>query len=224
MITADSLFDLSHFAHREIFDGVRYPWEPLGRIADYLKKNLRPGLCNRALGHPYIEDNVFIGKGSVVEEGAMIKGPAIIGENCEIRHGAYIRGNVIVGDGCVIGNSTELKNSILLNEVEAPHYNYVGDSVLGNKAHLAAGVICSNLKLAAGNVVVEIGGQKVDTGLRKFGALVGDGAQVGCNSVLNPGSILGRGSILYPVTHWRGVLEAGRIVKTLPATQIVEKR
>jgi hypothetical protein len=129
---------------------------------------------------------VFIGEGTVVEDGAMIKGPAIIGKNCQIRHNAYIREHVIVGDGCVVGNSCELKNVLLFNGCQVPHFNYLGDSILGYKAHVGAGVIASNLKSLPGNVTVEMDGKPFDTGLRKFGALVGDGAEVGCNSVLEP--------------------------------------
>jgi NDP-sugar pyrophosphorylase family protein len=160
----------------------------------------------------------------VVEDGVMIKGPAWIGRNCEIRHGAYLRENVLIGDGCVVGNSSELKNALLFNGAQVPHFNYVGDSVLGHKAHLGAGVKISNLKLTPGNVVLIHDGQPIDTGLRKFGALLGDFAEAGCNSVLNPGTILGRRSLVYPNVNWRGVLPADRVVKNRAELEITELR
>jgi NDP-sugar pyrophosphorylase family protein len=166
---------------------------------------------------------VIVGEGTVVEPGAMIKGPAIIGKNCQIRHNAYIRENVIVGDDCVVGNSSELKNSILFNHVQTPHYNYVGDSILGFKAHLGAGVKISNIKLLPGNVLVELDGAPTDTGLRKFGALLGDGAEVGCNAVLNPGSILGRNTTVYPNVFWRGILPLNSIAKNKAEIEVVGK-
>jgi len=172
----------------------------------------------------FVGKSVFIGEGTVVEDGAMIKGPAIIGRNCQIRHNAYIRDNVLVGDGCVVGNSTEVKNSILFNGAVAPHFNYVGDSILGHKAHLGAGVVLSNFKSLPGNVTVEIDGKPLDTGLRKFGALLGDGAEIGCNSVLNPGSIIGRGAVVYPCTNWRGVLAANMIAKNKGIVEVVRMR
>ena len=154
----------------------------------------------------------------------MIKGPAIIGRNCQIRHNAYIREDVVVGDGCVVGNACELKNAVLFNGCQVPHFNYVGDSILGYKAHLGAGVILSNFKSLAGNITVEVEGKPFDTGLRKFGALLGDGADVGCNGVLNPGSILGRGSIVYPGVNWRGYLPANMIAKNKAAVEVVMRR
>ncbi|MBU6410383.1 MAG: UDP-N-acetylglucosamine diphosphorylase, partial [Verrucomicrobia bacterium] len=135
------------------------------------------------------------------------------GENCRIRHNAYIRENVIVGNDCVIGNSCELKNSMLFNGAQVPHFNYVGDSILGSGAHLGAGVKLSNYKLFAGNITVEVEGAPLDTGLRKFGALIGDGAEIGCNAVLNPGSVVGRGAVIYPNVFWRGTLPARSIAK-----------
>ena len=135
----------------------------------------------------WIGEQVVIGEGTVVEDGVMIKGPAIIGRRCQIRHGAYIREHVIVGDDCVVGNACELKQSVLFNRAQVPHFNYVGDSILGHRAHLGAGVKISNVKLSAGTVTVEAAGERIDTGLRKFGALIGDGCDVGCNAVLNPG-------------------------------------
>jgi NDP-sugar pyrophosphorylase family protein len=224
MFKPADLFDLSQTEHAAIFDGCGFAWEALKKISVYLIANLRPGLHNRCEGVAFIGKSVFIGEGTVVEDGAMIKGPAIIGRNCEIRHNAYIRDNVIIGDGCVVGNSTELKNSILFNKAVAPHFNYVGDSILGHKSHLGAGVVLSNFKSLPGNITVEMDGKPFDTGLRKFGALLGDGAEVGCNAVLNPGSIVGRGSLIYPAVNWRGILPANMIVKNKASIEVVVKR
>jgi len=224
MFKPGELFDLSQTSHRGLFDGCDYAWEVLDKIAAYLSNNLRPALKNHCEGIAYIGPQVFIGEGTLVEDGAMIKGPAIIGRNCEIRHNAYIRQNVIIGDNCIVGNSCEVKNSFFFNHAVAPHFNYVGDSILGYKAHLGAGVKISNYKLTSGNISVEIGGKRVDTGLRKFGALVGDGTDIGCNTVLNPGSIIGRGSILYPNTNWRGVLEPNRIVKNRGMQEVISRK
>jgi NDP-sugar pyrophosphorylase family protein len=224
MFKAADLFDLRQSEHAALFDGCEFAWEALGRIGAHIAAHLRPGLHNRCQGVAYVGEKVFIGEGTVVEDGAMIKGPAIIGRNCEIRHNAYIRENVIIGDGCVVGNATEVKNSVLLNEAVAPHFNYIGDSILGWRAHLGAGVILSNFKSLPGNVMVELDGKPFDTGLRKFGALVGDGAEIGCNAVLNPGSIIGRGAVIYPGSNWRGILPANVIVKNKAELQVVVRR
>jgi UDP-N-acetylglucosamine diphosphorylase / glucose-1-phosphate thymidylyltransferase / UDP-N-acetylgalactosamine diphosphorylase / glucosamine-1-phosphate N-acetyltransferase / galactosamine-1-phosphate N-acetyltransferase len=224
MFTPADLFDLSQTEHAAIFDGCKYPWDALKKIEGYIAAHLKPALHNRCDGRAFIGEKVFIGEGTVVEDGAMIKGPAIIGKNCQIRHNAYIRENVIIGDNCVAGNSSELKNSFLCNNAQAPHYNYVGDSILGHKAHLGAGVKISNYKLFPGNIEVEMDGVPFDTGLRKFGALLGDGAEVGCNAVLNPGSILGRGAVVYPNVFWRGILPANMIAKNKAGVDVVVRR
>ena len=160
----------------------------------------------------------------MVEDGATIKGPAIIGRNCKIRNNAYIRESVLVGDDCVVGNSTELKNAVLFNHAIAPHFNYVGDSILGFQAHLGAGVVLSNYRVVPGNVTVEMDGRPFDTGLRKFGALLGDNTEIGCNAVLNPGSVIGRGSVVYPNTNWRGILPANMIAKNKAAIEVEVRR
>jgi NDP-sugar pyrophosphorylase family protein len=224
MFEASELFDLSQTQYAPIFDGCRFAWEALPKIGAFLKAHLRPGLRNRCEGKAFIGDDVSIGEGTVLEDGVMIKGPAIIGRNCQIRHNAYIRDNVIIGDDCVVGNSTEIKNSLLFNHACAPHFNYVGDSILGHKAHLGAGVKISNFTLFGKTIPIEIDGKRVDTGLRKFGALLGDGCEIGCNSVLNPGSIIGRNSIIYSNVAWRGVLPAGQIVKNKAAWEITARR
>jgi UDP-N-acetylglucosamine diphosphorylase / glucose-1-phosphate thymidylyltransferase / UDP-N-acetylgalactosamine diphosphorylase / glucosamine-1-phosphate N-acetyltransferase / galactosamine-1-phosphate N-acetyltransferase len=224
MFKPSALFDLSQTEHAGLFDGCEQAWEALKNIKAYLKANVRPGLHNRCEGKAYIGRDVFIGEGTVVEDGAMIKGPAIIGRNCQIRHNAYFREDVIVGDGCVVGNSCELKNVLLFNNCQVPHFNYLGDSILGYKAHLGAGVVLSNVKVIKGNIKIEIDGKAFDTGLRKFGALLGDRAEVGCNSVLNPGSIIGRDSILYPCVNWRGVLADNSVAKNKAPVDVVVRR
>jgi NDP-sugar pyrophosphorylase family protein len=223
MFKPADLFDLSQTEHAAIFEGCEFAWEALKKIKPYILTNLKPGLRNRCEGVAFIGEQVFIGEGTVIEDGVMIKGPAIIGRNCEIRHNAYIRENVIVGDGCVVGNSCELKNALLFNQATVPHFNYIGDSILGYKAHTGAGVILSNVKSLPGNVTIEMDGQRKDTGLRKFGALLGDGVEVGCNSVLNPGTIIGRGSVVYPSTNWRGILPPNSIAKNRPNLEVITR-
>jgi bifunctional UDP-N-acetylglucosamine pyrophosphorylase / glucosamine-1-phosphate N-acetyltransferase len=224
MFEPADLFDLRHTGHAAIFDGCKFAWDALKKIESCLAANLKPALHNKCEGTAFIGEKVFIGEGTVVEDGVMIKGPAIIGKNCKIRHNAYLRENVIIGDDCVVGNSTEIKNSLLFNGAQAPHYNYVGDSILGHKAHLGAGVKISNYKLFPGNIEVELEGRPFDTGLRKFGALLGDGVEVGCNAVLNPGSIVGRGAVIYPNVFWRGILPANMIAKNQAEIEVVVKR
>ena len=224
MFKPSDLFDLSQSEHAEMFTGCDYAWEALARIKGYLKDHIRSELHNRCEGKAWIGDTVFIGEGTVVEDGAMIKGPAIIGRNCQIRHNAYLREDVIIGDDCVIGNSCELKNAWLFNRCQVPHFNYVGDSILGYKAHLGAGVVLSNVKVVKSNVQIDWQGQRLDTGLRKFGALLGDHTDIGCNSVLNPGSVIGRGSIVYPCINWRGVLAASSIAKNRSPIEVAAKK
>jgi NDP-sugar pyrophosphorylase family protein len=223
MFKPADLFDLTQTEHAAIFDGCQFAWDALRKIEPYLAQAPRQNPLKRFPGAS-IGERVFIGEGTVVEPGVLIKGPAIIGKNCQLRHNAYLRENVIIGDGCVVGNSSELKNSLLFNGAQVPHYNYVGDSLLGHKAHLGAGVKISNLKMFPGNIFVEIDGVPHDTGLRKFGALLGDGAEAGCNVVLNPGSILGRGAIVYPNVFWRGILPANMIAKNKAEIEVVVKR
>jgi NDP-sugar pyrophosphorylase family protein len=224
MFEPTSLFDLSQTAHAALFDCCVHAWDALKSIKAYLQTHVQPERRGRIVGQAWIGEQVFIGEGTVVEDGAFIKGPAIIGRNCQIRHNAYIRDHVIVGDECVVGNSCELKTAVLFNNCQVPHFNYVGDSILGYRAHLGAGVVLSNVKVVKGNVTVELDGQPFDTGLRKFGALLGDHTDIGCNAVLNPGSIIGRGSILYPCVNWRGILPANMIVKNKAAQEVVVRR
>ena len=232
MFKPADLFDLNQTEHAAIFDGVEFAWDALKKIEPHLAQHVKGAFFNDLKhagkiplhGKASIGRYVSIGEGTVVEPGVMIKGPAIIGRNCQIRHNAYLRENVIIGDGCVVGNSSELKNALLFNGAQVPHFNYIGDSILGHKAHLGAGVKVSNFKLFPGNIFVEIDGVPHDTGLRKFGALLGDGAEAGCNAVLNPGSILGRNSIVYPNVFWRGILPANMIVKNKAEIEVVVKR
>jgi NDP-sugar pyrophosphorylase family protein len=224
MFKPADLFDLSQTGHASLFDGCEYAWDALKKIKAYVEANAKSELLNKCEGRAFVGEQVFIGEGTIVEDGAMIKGPAIIGRNCQIRHNAYIREHVIVGDGCMVGNSTELKNSLLFNHAVAPHFNYVGDSILGHKTHLGAGVVLSNVKSLPGNVTVEKDGVPFDTGLRKFGALIGDGAEVGCNAVLNPGSIIGRGAVIYPGVNWRSILPANMIAKNKAQIEVVMRR
>jgi UDP-N-acetylglucosamine diphosphorylase / glucose-1-phosphate thymidylyltransferase / UDP-N-acetylgalactosamine diphosphorylase / glucosamine-1-phosphate N-acetyltransferase / galactosamine-1-phosphate N-acetyltransferase len=223
MFKPTDLFDLAQTEHAALFEGCQHAWDALKKLKEYLESHLQPGLHNRCEGVAFIGERVFIGEGTVVEDGVMIKGPAIIGRNCEIRHNAYLRDHVIVGDGCVIGNSCELKHALLFNGCQVPHFSYVGDSILGHRAHLGAGVKISNVKLMPGNVTVEVDGQALDTGLRKFGALLGDHTDIGCNAVLNPGTIIGRRAAVYPCTNWRGVLPPNSIAKNRAPLEVVPR-
>jgi NDP-sugar pyrophosphorylase family protein len=233
MFRAEDYLDLKQTAFPELFDGCENVWDALKKLSEFVQKHLKPAQRGKVVGSPYIASDVMIGEGTVIEHGAVIKGPAIIGKDCEIRSSAYLRGGVIVGDGCVLGNACEFKNAVLFNNVQVPHFSYVGDSILGHKAHLGAGVILSNVKSIKGNVVVqetrsvERGAKNegtIDTGLRKFGAVIGDGADIGCNCVLSPGSIIGRGAILYPNVLWRGVCPADSIVKLRQQHEIIRRK
>jgi NDP-sugar pyrophosphorylase family protein len=224
MFSAEEFLDLSHTAHPKLFESQGYVWDALKQIASYLQFRLQPAVLGDLMGKPFISDAVFVGRGTVIEAGAVLKGPAWIGENCEIRSGCYVRENVIAGDGVVMGNSCEFKNCILFDEAQVPHFNYVGDSILGHKAHLGAGVILSNVKLDHREIVVTASDGTIATGLRKFGAIIGDRTEVGCNAVINPGSVLGRDSIVYPGANFRGVLPASSIVKVRQNVQILTRR
>ena len=223
---ASDYLDLSYTNHASLFEEGEPVWTALSKIADYLDSQLDGSIVHGIVDEKaIIGERVFIADGAVVEANATIKGPAWIGAGTVIRSGAYVRENVITGKNCVLGNSSEFKNCLLFDNVEAPHFNYVGDSILGYKAHLGAGVICSNVRLDRRNVQVRDREQgQVDTGLRKFGAIVGDRTEVGCNSVLSPGSLLGRDCIVYPCTHWQGILEAESIVKHKQPLEVVKRR
>ncbi len=202
---------------KELFYKFKYPWEILPEIKAYILDLIEKGLDE----FEEISENVYVGKNVKVYPTATIEGPAIIGAGTEIRPGAFIRGSVITGKNCVIGNSSELKNCVLLEKVQVPHYNYVGDSILGNKAHMGAGSICSNLK-TDGKAVVIHGETEYETGLRKIGGILADGADIGCGCVLNPGTIIGRNTSVYPLNALRGVFPGGCIVKS--QNNIVERK
>ena len=222
--SAADYLDFAQTAHADLFDGLENVWQVVTLIGSYLQENLVPNNDADITGTPFISGNVRIGKGTTIGHGATIIGPAWIGENCEIRPGCYIRGNVIVGDNAVLGNSCEFKNCILFNGAQVPHFSYVGDSVLGHKAHLGAGVILSNMRLDQRSVIVSTGTESIETGLKKFGAIIGDFVEIGCNAVLNPGSVLGRGSMVYPNVSWRGVLPAHMIAKNTSPHNVVMMR
>lgn len=203
------LFDCRSHYVKKLFDDFKYPWEILPHIKEYIKSLTPNGLED----FEEISEGVFVGKNVKIYPTATIEGPAIIGAGTEIRPGAFIRGSVITGENCVIGNSSELKNCILLEKVQVPHYNYVGDSILGNKAHMGAGSICSNLKSDGKNVVIR-GDKDYETGMRKIGGFLADGADIGCGCVLNPGTVIGKNTSVYPLNSLRGVFPAECIVKS----------
>lgn len=214
-----NLYTLSETIAAGLFEGLAYPWEALPKISSFIC-----GL-GKSLDSEKFEqrgENVWVARNAKVAPTANINGPAIIDEEAEIRHCAFIRGNAIVGKGAVVGNSTELKNVVLFNKVQVPHYNYVGDAILGYKAHMGAGSITSNVKSDKTLVVVKDGKEEIATGLKKFGAMLGDEVEVGCNSVLNPGSVIGRHSNIYPLSMVRSVVPANSIYKN--KNEIVEKQ
>lgn len=219
----EEYFDLTRTRHSAIYGGAEAVWEAVARIGDYIRANLTPGIFGQVRQGAWVGGDVYIGPGTVVEPGATIKGPAIIGRNCEIRAGAYLRENVILGDGCVAGNGSELKNSLLHDEAGVPHLSYVGDSLLGWRTHLGAGVKLSNFRFDGETIIVIDGDAHYNTKLTKLGAVIGDEAEIGCNSVLNPGSLIGPRSMLYPGVVWSGALPAGRIVKLRRRHETVER-
>lgn len=208
--TIEKLLDLKETIASELFEGRTYPWEVLPEIKDFI---LKLGKTLDPEEYEYKEGDIWIAKSAKIASTACINGPAIIGKDTEVRHCAFIRGNAIVGEGCVVGNSTELKNVVLFNCVQVPHYNYVGDAVLGYKSHMGAGSICSNVKSDKQLVVVKDGEEKIETGLKKFGAMLGDHVEVGCGSVLNPGTVIGRNSNIYPLSSVRGCVPSDSIYK-----------
>ena len=210
MFNAKNYFDYSRTLAAPLFDGIEYPWEVLPRLESFI---LALGPMLPADEFEQVSDNVWISRSAVVAPTASITGPCIIDSGAEIRHCAFIRGNVIVGKGTVVGNSCEVKNSLLFDEVEAPHFNYVGDSILGYKSHLGAGAITSNIKNDKKNVEVHFQLGSIETNMRKLGAIVGDGVQVGCNCVLNPGTVIGKGTRIYPLNSIRGWIDEKSIYK-----------
>ena len=214
-----NLYSLDQSIARKLLESAVYPWEVLPKIKEFIIE-----LGNQLNKDEYEQkgENVWIAKTAKVAPTAYINGPAIIGKDAEIRHCAFIRGNAIIGEGAVVGNSTELKNVILFNKVQVPHYNYVGDSILGYKSHMGAGSITSNVKSDKKLVIVKNGDAKIETGLKKFGAMIGDNVEVGCGSILNPGSVIGKNTNIYPLSSVRGVIPEKSIYKN--QNEIVEKQ
>lgn len=214
-----NMYDLNETIAKEYMETAEYPWELLDGLSDYIKRlgdTLDPEKYEKR------GEDVWVAKNAKVAPTAFLGSPLIIDEEAEVRHCAFIRGSAIVGKGAVVGNSTELKNVILFNKVQVPHYNYVGDAVLGYKSHMGAGSICSNVKSDKKLVVVKDGDEKIETGLKKFGAMLGDNVEVGCGSVLNPGTVIGRCCNVYPLSSVRGCVPANHIYKS--RTEVVEKQ
>lgn len=214
-LSPSSFFDLKGFPHPFLFADCKYVWEALKRIEIFLKNltlgKIEVGIVKGVyLIHPEL---ISIGKGTVVEPGAYITGPCLIGENCQIRHGAYIRGNVVVGDKCVVGHDTEIKNSVMLTESSAAHFAYLGDTILGRRVNLGAGTKCANLRLDHHPIKIHWKDQTIDTGIKKFGAIIGDNSQLGCNSVTNPGTLIGKNVLIDPLLNPRGVIPSRSRVK-----------
>ena len=210
MIKTTDLFSLEHTIAKDYLSSFEYPWQALKGIKDFI---IKTGESLPKEEYNEISPQVWVHKEATVAPTAFIGAPAIIGKGTEVRHCAFIRGSALVGESCVVGNSTEVKNAIIFDDVQIPHYNYVGDSILGYKSHLGAGSVTSNVKSDKTLVAVKYEGEVIETGLKKFGAMVGDGVEVGCNSVLNPGTVIGRNSNIYPLSRVRGVIKANHIFK-----------
>ncbi len=216
MLSVEDFFDLAGFAHRALFadSRVEHVWDVLKILSEYLETVVTPGVEGQVMDGAYLlGDRIFIGPGSVVEPGAVIKGPAYIGANCQVRSGAYIRERVLVGDKCVVGHTTEIKNSIMIDGSQAGHFAYLGDSILGKGVNLGAGTKLANLKLDRSNVKIRVEDVVFDTGLRKLGAILGDDAQTGCNVVTNPGTLLGPACIAYALTSPTGYYPANSVIR-----------
>ena len=213
-----NLYNLEETIAKDIFEDLTYPWEVLPKIKEFI---ITLGERLNKDDYEKVGENIWIAKTAKVAPTAYINGPAIIGKNAEVRHCAFIRGNAIVGENAVVGNSTELKNVILFNNVQVPHYNYVGDSILGFKSHMGAGSVTSNVKSDKKLVIVKNGEEKIETGLKKFGCMIGDNVEVGCGSILNPGSVIGKNTNIYPLSSVRGVIPPNSIYKK--QGEVVEK-
>ena len=218
-VLVKNLYDLSHTAAKPLLESVDYPWEALPQIADFIRRlgaSLPPEEYERR------GEDIWVAKSANVFASVYLHGPCIIGPETEVRQGAFLRGSALVGAGCVVGNSTELKNVIIFDSVQVPHYNYVGDSILGYKSHMGAGSITSNVKSDKTLVTIRVGQERMETGLKKVGAMLGDHVEVGCNSVLNPGAVIGRNTNVYPLSMVRGFVPANSIYKR--QGEVAEKR
>lgn len=215
MARMNEFFDLSDYAHTALFAKGEHVWDALEELVPYLNGQKLGNIEGDVAAGAYLvrRELISLGRGSRVEPGAYIEGPCLIGPECVVRHGAYIRGGVVTGARCIIGHDTEIKHSILLNEVAAAHFNYVGDSILGNQVNLGAGAKCANVRLDRRNVKLLYMGKRVQTPFSKLGAIVGDGAQIGCNAVLNPGTLMGKGAICFPCVNVGGTVAAGGVVR-----------
>lgn len=223
----EELFALESYAHKDLFQGAANAWEALSRLSEYLKAKIKPGIRGKVEPGAHVVDDgtVEIAEGAVVEAGAYVRGPTIIGPGTEVRHGAYVRGNVLTGRECVIGHASECKMAIFLDEANAAHFAYVGDSILGHRVNLGAGTKLANLKVVHGTVdVLTPQGRPVSTGLRKLGAILGDDVELGCNSVSSPGTVVGKRSIVYPLASIRGTIPADSVVSWKPQLVIKPKR
>jgi UDP-N-acetylglucosamine diphosphorylase / glucose-1-phosphate thymidylyltransferase / UDP-N-acetylgalactosamine diphosphorylase / glucosamine-1-phosphate N-acetyltransferase / galactosamine-1-phosphate N-acetyltransferase len=225
IVSPAALFELAGWQHRELFAGCTFAWQALRRLPEYLQSILRPGIRGEVEPGAYVVGDVEIAEGARVEAGAYIRGPALIGPGTEVRQGAYIRGNVLAGTDCVIGHASECKSAVFLDRAKAPHFAYVGDSILGADVNLGAGVRLANLKMVAGTVTVRLAdGGRIDTGMPKLGALVGDRTQIGCNAVTSPGTIIGPDCIVYASVSVRGYVPPGSIAAWRPELSIRARR
>jgi len=241
MLRPQDFFDLEGFEYRGLFDGCAYVWQALGRVGRFALEHIMgtdSDSSNKGtvMEGAYIDDvdAVVIGEGTVIESGAFVQGPAIIGKNCQIRHGAYIRGDVVIGNNCTVGHATELKNCIMLDTAQAPHFAYVGDSILGRMVNLGAGTKLSNVPVVSfkdektgkrPTIKIEVEGKTYDTGLVKFGAVVGDGCQIGCNVVTNPGCLIGKNTLVYAqVSLKKGYYPAEQIIKLAQEVTAIERK
>ena len=209
-VECQHLFALESVLIKRLFCDVKYPWDILPCLGELIEGIISEGVD----GYELIADGVLASKGARISPSAHVEGPAIIGDRCELRHGAYLRGSVILADGCIVGNSSEVKNSVLMEGASAPHFNYVGDSILGRRAHLGAGAICSNLRSDEKPVKIHTEGGSIETTLRKLGAILADGAEIGCGAILCPGTVVGRCTTVYPLTLARGTYPSDSIVKS----------
>ncbi len=211
-------FDLSEFKHKDVFEDCEYIFDIFKKLPDYIKQNLKPEIQGRVMPGAFVDEDVFIGKGTVVQPGAWVRGPSIIGENCEIRHGAYVGANTLAGDRVVLGHASEIGNSIFLNDSRAPHFAFVGDSILGNKVNLGAGTKLSNLKVTWKEIEIE----GLETGLTKLGAIIGDYSSLGCNTVTQPGTFIGKNVYTYPLALLRGFIPSNKIIKVRGVQETAE--